>query len=375
MKCKVQAKQLKAAIKTVQAIHGFGGSQKDDRLPFVFTVTGETLVIEAAQMGAYVAYTVPCTALREGTFGMGAKDMPSWKLSGEVTLDANETKIAVMAGRASYVAAQDDSAARDTAEQRGSAQQTQARVRMPTSTLVNAAKTASYKSEVSDYDVWLRADPGLFQFAGVDAIGYGRYEVRGDIVQCASPLLVCLGNSFLQEVLKHVDGETILLGMSQDDSMFRLKTETIDLYHPTIDKKRAEPDDVVAQVTADPNRRTFTFVASRAALKKAVDAVAPVGKNAKMSNSFLSVNGDKVYLQSTTTGRGARFEIDTDEIEAAASVNAPVRHQYLAEFVKAAPGSAPLRITVWDEKILHLVSELSDDQILIDYMGMMQATE
>jgi DNA polymerase III sliding clamp (beta) subunit (PCNA family) len=371
VKCKVKAKELKAAIKAVTALHAFGESG-ETRQPCVLTVTDEALLLESAKLDAYMVKRVPATVLRTGTLGINSLLLADTekKLSGEVVLDYDKGQLAITHGKTRYRLAPDDKAAADVREQRGDVTKVKTMAKLPLQAFQSGAKFATYKSEIqSDFDVQITIRDGYFEYCGRDQLSYGRFEMENSSVQAKKDIVFVLGNSLLHKVVTEIVDNKILVGMSKDKAIVRFKSNDLDFYHPTMDRKIFATEKVVKKITKSKDSQcNCRFQITQAELKKGIELVLPIGRKAAESVMTFFVKGKGVQLRLEAADNSAVHQLKTEALKTRGDQQIVVRANYLAEFAKAAPTIVPLTVESWNGKYMRIFVE--EEQSKIDYMAL-----
>lgn len=371
MKTKVKAKDFTAAVKTVLAVHDFGDA-KDSRQPCLLTATEDGLTFESAKMGAYVVKKLPATLLRPGTAALNAEDLNTMKLTGEIHIEATEEDTTFKDTRNKYTWSNDDSAESSITEQREMISGVKAVAKIPTVLMKNGSDFTTYKSETGDCDVQVTIEPNKFEFVTLDFLGSARYVFEDEGVQAKERTYFIFNTSMLGKVIKHATGDEMVVGASKDGSIVRLKTEDLDLFHPTIDKKYMSTDKMIKIVTkSDTSKCVCQFKTEQTALRDAVSSVAPAGKKAEDAVLEMRVHpksGVSLHLASSTNTADSKIKTEKIKVVGKKPLSIAVRAPYLQEFVKAAP-SLPILVQSWNERYLRML--IKEESTTIEYMAMM----
>lgn len=373
MKYEVKAKEFLAAVKAVLALHSFGESS-DDRQPCLLTATDAGLVLESARLGAFITKKVAGKLLRPGSVGLNAQDLAGMKLKSKITIEAQNTAVKFTDGKTTYTWSLDAHAEEDVAEQRADLAEIQPVAKLPTLALRNGAAYATYRSENSDYAVQVTIDPGSFEYCGRDYLAYGRYAVEDPRIKAKEPCRFILGETLLSKVTKELSEGEVTVGLAKDGSVVRLVSPEIDLYHPTIDKEYKSTNDIVSHVTTGSNSQcACRFVVKCKEVVDAISRVSPVKSKVADTTMTIVVAQGKVALRQSAQTNAAICRLKVEELEAVKDLSIVVRAQYLTEFVRAAPSTAKLAVTSWNQQYLRV--EVLEDNTTIDYMAYMVDAE
>jgi hypothetical protein len=191
----------------------------------------------------------------------------------------------------------------------------------------------------------------------------------GDAVRAKKSMVFILGNSLLHRIVNEVTDDKLLIGIAKDESVVRFKSNDMDFYHPTLDKKKLTTAAVVKKVTKGKKSKcTCRFKISQTELKKGVEAVLPIGRKASDATMTFFIKNGTIQLRLRTADNSAVHKLKIDGLKAKGDRQITVRGQYLYEFAKAAPSTVPLTVESWNDQYLRIL--VKEDQSMIDYMAL-----
>jgi DNA polymerase III sliding clamp (beta) subunit (PCNA family) len=361
MKCTVSSKEFKAALKSINAVLSYGGNATDD--PCCLTVTEAGLTIETARNGASIERTLPCKVLREGVAGVSAAALTEMKLTGDVTLELEKGKFTAKAGKAKYEITLHGMAAELIAEQRVDVTEVASKARLPTSMIKSAAKCCIYKSDVkADFDCQVVISAGLFEFAGMDNVSFGRFRAEHETIKARSKLEFVLPTELFSKLADEIDGATCEIHSVPKRGVVVFIGTGYRIVHPVIEKEVMDIQERLDEVVGLECNAKLEVLHDD--IRDGLDTVAAA---AKLRNTVvLGIKTGKAILMAQNDGTDARHVLAPVAVEVQGEVKMTAKHSYLAEIVKVAPASANLELALYENKFLHV--HVKAEPSRIDYL-------
>jgi len=366
MKCKVKAKDIKKALKSINAI--FTIDKTDQRAcELIVTEKNTSLHIAAAFAGMFVHRTIPVTVLRPGRIFCNMKDIESLPLKGNVIIDTNDDKMLISCGSSKWSFSVDVSAESSIEAHKEDRKKVKTLAKMPVSLFQAATKTTEFRTQTGDQITQITIHNGNIEYVSRDYISYGRYILNDDAIQAKTSLTVLIANSVLRLLLKDAGDGSITVGTNKDASLVSFKTKDMYVLCPCTTGNVVNIDDEVIK-KCKAGEKTFSFVVSPAEIQKAIAAIMPIYKN-EAEVALVARNGN-MYMSAVGNNHSVNHKIDASEIDAHTTSPVTFNIEYVNEFVKAAPGGLETRIEVWNGMYLYLI--MKTEAGMVDYMVVTQ---
>ena len=366
MKAKIKAKDFKRVLKAALSLQKLGTkTTKEEDKAFqpkcVISVQENKVTIESANMGAYIALTVPAVTLRPGTIGANLALLEKMRMSGDTTIEFDErsSTIRVYGKKFSYDTQLEQEAIDLVRASRPDPGRMQDVVRLPSQLLAKAAGYVSLEPLLKQEDMRMQfcfsttGENRSIEVMGLDHYCYGRFLRESNDIQIRVPSQFILRAEALSAILKNVTGDFVVVGVQKDDQdttvLVRFQAEDADIYYPTLDLPFQDASAVYQQTVS--GRMDASFSALRKNLREALSTVKTVAIGDTPLILNVRVEKEKVQIGAQQDDNVAVAEVTTKEPPQVAAGDVHLMfltQRYFSEIINLAPEVVPIRVQSWN---------------------------
>jgi hypothetical protein len=170
-----------------------------------------------------------------------------------------------------------------------------------------------------------------------------------------------LNSILLDKIIDELTGDICTITLVQDQGVVVVSAESFLLVHPIIDTDINDVETVLSEMKK--GGLTCSFTTDHSDMKSAVETLGAVTKQNK--TIVFKTTKEKVVVQGGDEGSSGLYRLKPTEIKAKEESKFGVTHEYIAEFVKAAPQTVPITVEIWGDRYIHIVPQV--EGTTIDY--------